>query len=249
MIRFLLLPAPGLSPGKGGVVRPPDAPGLLLPPRFVLYLILEFSFSQGYLLCPQVLKARLGCLGISLASVWTLSSSWFSPFNSFQPLMEALSPLVKRTIWGPSKGSLGWPWVFLGRLHGQALLSSASASFSPSGRDPDRWWIGFDALYLVYARWSYIWLFWVLWVIEFPRLALLSWFFLPVKAGRKIPWRSAMIQSSSPFRSSIPVLLLRSFPKGVAVLLAHLYDRKLHKASSVSLDRPLCSHCLSMMRW
>jgi hypothetical protein len=62
--------------------------------------------------------------------------------------------------------------------------------------------------------------------------------FLPVKAGWRIPWRCAMIQSPSPFRSSIPVLLLQSFPKGVAVLLAHLYDRKLLRASSVSLDRP-----------
>jgi hypothetical protein len=45
-----------------------------------------------------------------------------SPFNSFRPLMEALSPLVKGTIWGSSNGSLGRPWVILKRLHGQALL-------------------------------------------------------------------------------------------------------------------------------
>jgi hypothetical protein len=48
------------------VVCPPDAPGLLLLPRFNLNLILESSFSQGFLPCSQVFEARLGCLGISL---------------------------------------------------------------------------------------------------------------------------------------------------------------------------------------
>jgi hypothetical protein len=65
-----------------------------------------------------------------------------SPFSSFRPLMKALLPLVKvglffarkvqvvdsdqllfmGVIWGPTKGSLGWPWVKLERLHGQAPL-------------------------------------------------------------------------------------------------------------------------------
>jgi hypothetical protein len=49
-----------------------------------------------------------------------------------------------------------------------------------------------------------------------------------------------MSQCGSPFRSSIPVLLLQFFLKGVMVHLVHLYDRKLQRASSVTLDKLLC---------
>jgi hypothetical protein len=46
----------------------------------------------------------------------------FSHFGIFRPLMKALSPLVKGMILGPTRGSLGRPWVKLERLHGKAPL-------------------------------------------------------------------------------------------------------------------------------
>jgi hypothetical protein len=55
MIRFFTVARPwAFAWGGVGVVSPVDAPGLLLLSRFNLSLILEFSFSQGYLPCSEV---------------------------------------------------------------------------------------------------------------------------------------------------------------------------------------------------
>jgi hypothetical protein len=104
------------------VVCPPDAPGLLLPPRFVLYLILELSFWRGLFALPSSFEGQVGVSGHKPSFCPDVVIILVSPFISFRPLMEVLSPLVKGSIWGPPKGSLGRPWVFLVCLHVQALL-------------------------------------------------------------------------------------------------------------------------------
>jgi hypothetical protein len=101
------------------VVHSSDVPGLLPPPCFIIFLILEFSFWPGLFALPSSFEGHVGVSvhkpSFCLDAVIVLVSS----FNSFRPLMEALSPLVKGAIWGPSKGS-------------------ASASISLSGCGPDR---------------------------------------------------------------------------------------------------------------
>jgi hypothetical protein len=100
------------------VVCSSDAPGLRPPLRFIIFLILEFSFWPGLFALPSSYEGRVGVSGSKpgfyLDAVIVLVPS----FNSFQPLMEPFSPLVKGAIWGPSKGS-------------------ASTSISLSGCGPD----------------------------------------------------------------------------------------------------------------
>jgi hypothetical protein len=69
---------------------------------------------------PSSFEGQVGVSGHKPSFCLDVVIILFSPFNSFQPLMKALSPLVKGMIWGPSKGSLGRPWVNLERLHCQA---------------------------------------------------------------------------------------------------------------------------------
>jgi hypothetical protein len=129
----------GEGGGSSSGCARPLAPTLLqsLPDLGIIFL--------ARVICPDLefLKARLGCLGISLVFCLDVVIVLFSPFNSFRPLMKALSPLVKvglifyreksslsilanfsfmGMLWGPTKGSLDWPWVKLERLHGQAPL-------------------------------------------------------------------------------------------------------------------------------
>jgi hypothetical protein len=76
------------------VVCPPDAPGLLLPPQFVLYLILEFSFWPGLFALPSSFEGQVGVTGHKPSVCPDVAIILDSPFNSFRPLMEALSLLV-----------------------------------------------------------------------------------------------------------------------------------------------------------
>jgi hypothetical protein len=114
------------------VVRSSDAPGLWPPLCFIIFLILEFSFRPGLFALPSSFEGQVGVSGrkrsFCLDAVIVLVSS----FNSFQPLMEALSPLVKGVIWGPSKGS-------------------ASASISLSGCGPDRFVAAFLSTQLLFS--------------------------------------------------------------------------------------------------
>jgi hypothetical protein len=145
------------------VVYPPHAPGLLLLPCFNLNLILEFSFSQGYLPCSQVFKARLGCLGISLVFCLDVVVILVSPFNSFDegPLafgqggvhffqgkvqfVDSDRLLFYGDDLGPDQGLFGvgpgssWSVCTVNRR-----FSSTSASMSPSGCGPDRFVAAFS---------------------------------------------------------------------------------------------------------
>jgi hypothetical protein len=176
-------------------------------------------------ICPDLkfLKARLGCPGISLVFCLDVVIVRFSPFNSFRPLVKALSPLVKVgfifyreksslsiltnfSFMGMFWGSLGRPWVKSERLHGQAplflsfrfhlavrLWSCRVDAFHNAALSPEQvvdrlrrsasflrqvgCTIG-DSGFCGTSN-SPDWLFSV---SSFP----------PVKAGRRVPWSSAM---------------------------------------------------------